>query len=66
MIIPTEIDIYPWLEDALGAKAYIDTRQRFSGVASLRQKTSKPRKINFDYKRKVAGHRWVAALFYRL
>jgi hypothetical protein len=21
MIIPTEIDIYPWLEDALGAKA---------------------------------------------
>jgi len=24
-------------------------------------KTSKPRKINFDYKRKVAGHRWVAA-----
>jgi hypothetical protein len=30
-------------------------------------KTSKPRKINFDYKRKVAGHRCVAALlFYRL
>src|SRR5260370_8238191 len=22
MIIPTEIDIYPWLEDALGAKAF--------------------------------------------
>jgi hypothetical protein len=31
----------------------LDTRQRFSGVAQA--KTSKPCKINFDYKRKLAG-----------
>jgi len=28
MIIPTEIDIYPWLENALGAKAFLPRLQR--------------------------------------